>query len=135
SGGGAFFFIFLVFTLFIGLPILLAEFVIGRGSQKDAVRAYTSFAPKSQWHFVGVLGMITCFILLSFYSVVGFCVLIVISVTVILHFSIFPDVYYVLFTVQLIANAVLTVGTQLLFLIIILVIVYNCLHFCILLVS
>ncbi|WP_042476081.1 sodium-dependent transporter [Bacillus ndiopicus] len=71
SGGGAFFLIFLIFTLFVGLPILLAEFVIGRGSQKDAVSAYLTFAPNSKWHFVGILGMITCFILLSFYSVVG----------------------------------------------------------------
>ncbi|MCT6925134.1 sodium-dependent transporter [Metasolibacillus sp.] len=71
SGGGAFFLIFLIFTLFMGLPILLAEFVIGRGSQKDAVSAYLTFAPNSKWHFVGILGMVTCFILLSFYSVVG----------------------------------------------------------------
>ncbi|WP_107840884.1 sodium-dependent transporter [Metasolibacillus meyeri] len=71
SGGGAFFLIFLIFTLFMGLPILLAEFVIGRGSQKDAISAYLTFAPNSKWHFVGILGMVTCFILLSFYSVVG----------------------------------------------------------------
>ncbi|WP_342558698.1 sodium-dependent transporter [Metasolibacillus sp. FSL K6-0083] len=71
SGGGAFFLIFLIFTLFVGLPILLAEFAIGRGSQRDAVSAYLTFAPNSKWHFVGILGMITCFILLSFYSVVG----------------------------------------------------------------
>lgn len=71
SGGGAFFLVFLIFTLFMGLPILLAEFVIGRGSQKDAVSAYLTFAPNSKWHFVGILGMVTCFILLSFYSVVG----------------------------------------------------------------
>src|SRR5699024_8732045 len=79
SGGGAFFFIFLVFTLVLVSLILFAELVIGRGSQKDAVRADISFVPKSQWHFVGVLGMITCFILLSFYSVVGSSVLIFIS--------------------------------------------------------
>lgn len=71
SGGGAFFLIFLIFTLFIGLPILLAEFIIGRGSQKDAISAYLTFAPKSKWHIVGIIGMVTCFILLSFYSVVG----------------------------------------------------------------
>src|SRR5699024_6059173 len=66
SGGGAFFFIFLIFTIFIGMPILLAEFVLGRGSQKDAVSAYTFFAPNTHWNFIGILGMITCFILLSF---------------------------------------------------------------------
>src|SRR5699024_10893002 len=94
SGGGAFFFICLVFTLFIGLPILLAGFVIGRGSQKDAVRAYTRFAPKSQWHFVGVLGMITCFILLSFYSVVGGWLLIFIGEPVSVTLSNLPEAAY-----------------------------------------
>src|SRR5699024_10770740 len=71
SGGGVFLLIFLIFTIFIGLPILLAEFIIGRGSQKDAVSAYRFFAPNSKWHSIGILRMITCFILLSFYSVVG----------------------------------------------------------------
>lgn len=32
--GGAFFLIFIGFTLLIGLPLLLAEFVIGRSTQK-----------------------------------------------------------------------------------------------------
>ncbi|GAB4071944.1 sodium-dependent transporter [Barrientosiimonas marina] len=82
SGGGAFFFIFIMFTLLIGMPILLAEFVIGRGSQKDAIRAYTTFAPRSRWRYVGVLGMITCFILLSFYSVVGGWILLYLFQTV-----------------------------------------------------
>lgn len=37
GGGGAFFLIFIGFTLLIGLPLLLAEFVIGRSTQKEAV--------------------------------------------------------------------------------------------------
>ena len=40
GGGGAFFLIFIGFTLLIGLPLLLAEFVIGRSTQKEAVDAY-----------------------------------------------------------------------------------------------
>src|SRR5690554_2150990 len=71
SGGGAFFLIFVIFTLFIGLPILLSEFIIGRGSQKDAIGAYKTFAPGTAWHLIGWLGIVTTFILLSFYSVVG----------------------------------------------------------------
>src|SRR5690625_2544676 len=43
SGGGAFFMIFLIFTIFVGFPILLAEFIIGRGSQKDAISAYSFY--------------------------------------------------------------------------------------------
>jgi len=71
SGGGAFFFIFILFTLFLGLPLLIAEFVVGRKTQKNALEAYKELAPHSKWHWIGYLGIVTCFILLSFYSVIG----------------------------------------------------------------
>ncbi|MEJ8545410.1 sodium-dependent transporter [Brevibacillus borstelensis] len=71
SGGGAFFLLFLLFTLVIGLPLLLGEFVIGRSTQQEAISAYKTLAPQSAWHWVGRLGVATCFLLLSFYSVVG----------------------------------------------------------------
>lgn len=71
SGGGAFFLMFILFSLFIGLPLLLAEFVIGRSTGKEAIRAYLEIAPKSRWYWIGILGVVTCFVLLSFYSVVG----------------------------------------------------------------
>ncbi|MEK3934175.1 sodium-dependent transporter [Sporosarcina sp. FSL W7-1349] len=76
SGGGAFLMIFLLFTLLLGLPLLMAEFVIGRSTQKDAIDSYKEIAPGSSWHLIGRLGIVTCFILLSFYSVVGGWVLI-----------------------------------------------------------
>ncbi|KOS28488.1 hypothetical protein ADK17_10535 [Bacillus anthracis] len=71
GGGGAFFLIFILFTLLIGLPLLLAEFVIGRSTQKEAVDAYKVIAPNTLWPWIGRFGVVTCFILLSFYSVVG----------------------------------------------------------------
>lgn len=71
SGGGAFFFIFLLFTILLGLPLLLAEFAIGRSTQSDAIESYKKIAPNSKWYSIGFLGMITCFVLLSFYSVIG----------------------------------------------------------------
>ncbi|WP_340084768.1 sodium-dependent transporter [Siminovitchia sp. FSL H7-0308] len=76
SGGGAFFLIFVVFTLLIGLPMLISEFIIGRGSGREALSAYKKLAPDSFWVWVGRLGLLGCFLLLSFYSVVGGWVLI-----------------------------------------------------------
>ena len=76
SGGGAFFLIFVVFTLLIGLPMLVSEFIIGRGSGAEAISAYKKLAPDSFWVWVGRLGVLGCFLLLSFYSVVGGWVLI-----------------------------------------------------------
>src|SRR5690625_7450550 len=71
NGGGAFFLIFVLFTIFIGLPMLISEFIIGRGAGREAVSAYDHLAPKSSWRIIGRLGVIGCFLLLSFYSVVG----------------------------------------------------------------
>ncbi|WLR43353.1 sodium-dependent transporter [Bacillus carboniphilus] len=71
NGGGMFLLLFIFFTLLIGLPLLMSEFVIGRGTQLDAVESYKQLAPNTYWHYVGRLGIITSIILLSFYSVVG----------------------------------------------------------------
>lgn len=76
SGGGAFFLLFLLFTIGIGLPLLLAEFVIGRSTQQEAISAYKAIAPGTLWHWLGYLGAATSFLLLSFYSVVGGWILI-----------------------------------------------------------
>ncbi|WP_442595834.1 sodium-dependent transporter [Neobacillus sp. D3-1R] len=71
NGGGLFLLLFLILTTLIGAPILIAEFIIGRRSQKDAVRAYRQLAPKTPWYLLGYMGVATSFVLLSFYSVVG----------------------------------------------------------------
>lgn len=82
SGGGAFLVIFLLFTLLLGLPLLLAEFVIGRSTQKNAIESYRAIAPNSKWHYIGYLGLITAFVLLSYYSVIGGWILIYIYKTI-----------------------------------------------------
>ncbi len=71
NGGGIFLIFFLLMTIFIGAPILLAEFIIGRNTQKDAVMSYKHLAPKSAWPLLGYGGVIASFLILSFYSVVG----------------------------------------------------------------
>src|SRR5699024_5054107 len=68
--------LFVLFTVLIGLPMLMAEFIIGRGSGLEAVSAYKKIAPKSLWSWIGRLGVLGSFLLLSFYSVVGGWVLI-----------------------------------------------------------
>ncbi|MDV2686456.1 sodium-dependent transporter [Alkalihalophilus lindianensis] len=76
SGGGAFFLLFILFTLLIGLPLLIGEFILGRHTGKDAISTYKELAPKSTWVATGWIGVITCFIILTFYSVVGGWILI-----------------------------------------------------------
>jgi neurotransmitter:Na+ symporter, NSS family len=71
NGGAIFFLLFILLIIIVGAPILIAEFIIGRKTQKDAVRAYQQLAPRTGWHIIGIAGVIFSFILLSFYSVVG----------------------------------------------------------------
>ncbi len=71
NGGAVFFLLFLLFTVLIGLPVLLAEFYIGRKSGQNAVDAFKTLAPGKAWVWIGRMGVAACFILLSFYSVVG----------------------------------------------------------------
>lgn len=71
SGGAVFLLLFVGFTLLIGLPVLLAEFVIGRSTRQNAIDAFRALAPKTPWPWVGRIGVFSCFVILSFYSVVG----------------------------------------------------------------
>lgn len=72
NGGAVFFLIFLLFTVLVGLPVLLAEFFIGRKTGKNPIDALTELAPtQPAWAWIGRMGMAACFVLLSFYSVVG----------------------------------------------------------------
>ncbi|MFC6963607.1 sodium-dependent transporter [Halocatena marina] len=70
SGGGAFLIVYLIAVVVIGIPALLAEFVIGRRAQMDAIGAFRQIN-KPQWRFIGAIGVIASFWTLSYYSVVG----------------------------------------------------------------
>ena len=75
NGGGAFVLLFLIFLIFLGIPVFIAELVIGRHAQKSAVTAYSELSKRSSnWKLLGWLNLFSCFIILSFYSVVaGWC--------------------------------------------------------------
>lgn len=71
NGGAAFILIYLGFVVLAGLPVMLAEFIIGRRSQASARGAFQKLAPGSRWGITGILGVFCCILVLSFYSVVG----------------------------------------------------------------
>ena len=116
SGGGAFFLLFLLFTILVGFPLLLGEFVIGRSTQKESIRAYQAIAPNTIWPLTGYIGVITCFILLSFYSVVGGWILLYLFFSLSGKLANTND-FAALFG-ETIANPGLAVGAQFLFLLI-----------------
>ncbi len=69
NGGGAFVFVYLIIVLLIGFTLTLGEILIGRHTQLGAVGAYKKLNKK--WAWLGGLGVLAGFLILSFYSVVG----------------------------------------------------------------
>lgn len=70
-GGGAFLICYLVFVAILGLPLLCAEFLMGRGTRSNVFGAYRKLAPGSHWDLLGVLGIISSLLIISFYAVVA----------------------------------------------------------------
>lgn len=70
NNGGAFVLVYLVCIIAVGLPIMMAEILIGRKTQTSAVGAMKK-AIGPAWGFVGGWGVLTGFIILGYYSVVA----------------------------------------------------------------
>lgn len=70
-GGAAFILIYLGCIFVLGLPIMIAEFTIGRRSKASTGEAFKALAPKGSWRWVGYLGVLTGFLILGYYSVVA----------------------------------------------------------------
>lgn len=71
NGGSAFLVVYLAVVVLVGVPGLLAEFVIGRRGERSPVGALTSLAGSERWRGLGLLSVGTAILLLSFYAVVG----------------------------------------------------------------
>jgi len=70
NGGAAFVILYVVITLVVGLPVLLAELVIGRGAQQSSVRALLHFGGP-RWRPLGALFVAAGFVILSYYAVIA----------------------------------------------------------------
>ena len=70
NGGAAFIIIYLALVFTIGLSVLLAEIMIGRASQSDAINAFKKLGPGA-FSIVGYMGIAAAFMILSFYCVVA----------------------------------------------------------------
>ena len=70
-GGAAFILIYLGCVFILGVPIMVAEFVVGRKAKASTGEAFNVLAPKTPWKWVGYLGVLTGFLILGYYSVVA----------------------------------------------------------------
>jgi NSS family neurotransmitter:Na+ symporter len=70
KGGAAFVLLYLVFTALVGLPVLLAELTIGRGSQRSPVQALAHYGGGA-WKPLGLVFVASGFLILSYYGVIA----------------------------------------------------------------
>ena len=123
NGGGAFLIIFLLFTLILGLPLLVAEFTIGRTAQKDPVNSFKTIAPGTKWHYIAILGMTTVFILLSFYSVIGGWIITYLGKIVTGGLNGLNEAQYAEMFGETIANPLITLSAQFIFIMITIIVI------------
>lgn len=71
NGGAAFVLTYLIFVIFFGIPLIIAEIAIGRKTQKNPVGAFTSLSRSKFWKFVGYFAVLTNIGILAFYSVIA----------------------------------------------------------------
>jgi NSS family neurotransmitter:Na+ symporter len=71
-GGGAFLTIYLICIIFVGLPVMISEFLIGRSTRRNAVGAFKAMkSPGTGWKLIGYMGIISAYLVMFFYSCVA----------------------------------------------------------------
>ena len=75
NGGGIFVLVYLVCVLLVGVPILMAEVMLGRRGRQSPINTMKALAADENqgqgWQIIGWIGMLTGFLILSFYSVIA----------------------------------------------------------------
>lgn len=75
SGGGAFLLLYVVCVLIMGIPIMMAEILLGRRGRQNPVNTMRIIAEEEgrtrQWQWLGVMGIIAGFLIVSYYSVIA----------------------------------------------------------------
>lgn len=71
NGGGAFLLVYFLCVIFVGLPVMISEFYIGRKTRKNAVGAFKVLQPGSAWKSIGLMGVVSAFLIMFFYSSVA----------------------------------------------------------------
>lgn len=71
NGGAAFLLIYFICIIFLGFPVMVTEFFIGRKSRRNAAGAFKVMAPGTKWSIIGYNGVFAAFFILGFYSVVS----------------------------------------------------------------
>lgn len=71
NGGAAFLLLYIGCVLLLGIPVMLAEFSLGRAGRSDAIGVFRRLSPGKAWWIVGALAILTSYLILSYYMVVA----------------------------------------------------------------
>ena len=75
NGGGAFVMVYLVCVLALGIPVMIAEIMLGRRGRQSPINTMQTLAKEAgadpRWHYLGWAGMIAGFLILAYYSVIA----------------------------------------------------------------
>jgi neurotransmitter:Na+ symporter, NSS family len=75
NGGGAFVLVYLICIALIGVPIMMAEILMGRRGRQSPINTMRALVADEKahpvWHWLGWLGVVTGFLILSYYSVIA----------------------------------------------------------------
>ena len=123
NGGGGFLLVFLIFTLLIGLPLLLAEFVLGRGAGVSAIKTFGKLGKNKNYNIIGYVGGFALFILLSFYSVIGGWILVYLGISIADALGVHTTTDHAALFVSIISNTWIALGAQALFILLNIIIV------------
>ncbi|UHA75635.1 sodium-dependent transporter [Paenibacillus sp. 481] len=71
NGGGAFFLLFVLCLIIVGLPVLLGELAIGRAGRGDAYTSFKKLGGSKWWGWLGFIGILAAFLIMTFYSTIA----------------------------------------------------------------
>ena len=71
NGGAAFLLVYILCVLFLGLPVMLAEFVVGRSAKANVNRSFLKLAPGTHWNIIGYMGVFAPVFIMGLYSVIA----------------------------------------------------------------
>ncbi len=75
NGGGAFVLVYLACIAAIGVPIMMAEILLGRRGRQSPINTMSALAQEAgaspRWAWLGWIGVISGFLIMSFYSVIA----------------------------------------------------------------
>lgn len=71
NGGAAFLLLYILCVFCLGIPVMLAEFSLGRGGRSDSIGVFKRLSPGTAWWLVGAVAVLASYLIICYYMVVA----------------------------------------------------------------